>query len=154
MDVQKRVINIIKKILIIMLIFQITFIPVTNAFSLSEIFNMGDEFLELGEDSGGQTVINTDQLSEEVGGVYNIIFAIGIALSVLVGAILGIKFITGSVEEQAKVKEMLIPYIIGCIVVFGAFGIWKIAVELGDNIFVYEKEDYIPPGGGGKVPVE
>ena len=36
----------------------------------------------------------------------------------------------GSVEQQAKVKEMLMPYAIGCIVIFGAFGIWKLAVTI------------------------
>ena len=29
---------------------------------------------------------------------------------------------------QTKVKESMIPFIIGCVVVFGAFGIWKAVV--------------------------
>ena len=37
-------------------------------------------------------------------------------------------------EGQAKVKEMLIPFVIGCIVVFGGFGIWKIALSLGSDV--------------------
>ena len=37
---------------------------------------------------------------------------------------------TGSVEQQADVKKLLVPYIAGCVVVFGAFGIWKIAVTI------------------------
>ena len=37
---------------------------------------------------------------------------------------------TDSAAEKAKTKEMLIPYIAGCIVVFGAFGIWKLVVNL------------------------
>lgn len=36
----------------------------------------------------------------------------------------------GGIEEQAKIKETLIPYIVGCIVIFGAFGIWKLAVSI------------------------
>ena len=35
-----------------------------------------------------------------------------------------------SVEEQAKIKELLVPYVAGCIVIFGAFGIWKLAVNI------------------------
>ena len=37
---------------------------------------------------------------------------------------------TQSVEEQAKVKETLIIYAVGCIVTFGAFGIWKMVIEI------------------------
>ena len=37
-------------------------------------------------------------------------------------------------EGQAKVKEMLIPFIIGCVIVFGGFGIWKIALKLGQDV--------------------
>ena len=36
----------------------------------------------------------------------------------------------GSVEEQTKAKEALIPYVVGCFVIFGAFGIWKLAVTI------------------------
>lgn len=39
-----------------------------------------------------------------------------------------------SAEDKAKVKEALIPYVIGCAVIFGAFTIWSIAVNLGQNI--------------------
>ena len=46
----------------------------------------------------------------------------------------------GSVEEQTKVKESLVPFVIGCIVVFGAFGFWKLFVEIGNN---FEQTQYI-----------
>ena len=54
-------------------------------------------------------------------------------LGILIGAILGIKFMIGSVEEKAEIKAALVPFIIGCVVVFGAFGIWKIVVTIGNN---------------------
>lgn len=40
----------------------------------------------------------------------------------------------GSVEQKAKVKDSLLPYIIGCIVIFGAFGIWKIVLTILENV--------------------
>ena len=39
----------------------------------------------------------------------------------------------GSVEEKADIKAAMVPFIIGCVVVFGAFGIWKIVVTIGNN---------------------
>ena len=40
----------------------------------------------------------------------------------------------GSAEEKAQIKDALIPFIIGCIIVFGAFGIWKIFVNIGNSL--------------------
>ena len=51
----------------------------------------------------------------------------------LVGAVLGIKIMVATVEEKAKIKELMVPYIVGCIVMFSAFTIWKIVVTIGNK---------------------
>ena len=38
-----------------------------------------------------------------------------------------------SADEKAKVKESLMPFVAGCVVVFGAFTIWKVAVNIGND---------------------
>lgn len=43
-------------------------------------------------------------------------------------------FIISSAEGKAKVSETLVAYIAGCFVVFGAFGIWRFAVNTGNRI--------------------
>ncbi|MCI8481836.1 MAG: hypothetical protein HFJ27_01800 [Clostridia bacterium] len=48
----------------------------------------------------------------------------------MIGMYLGIKFMISSAEDKAKVKEALIPYIAGCVVVFGAFTIWRLVILL------------------------
>ena len=45
----------------------------------------------------------------------------------------GIKLIKEAVEEKAKIKELMVPYIVGCIVMFSAFTIWKIVVTIGNQ---------------------
>lgn len=62
--------------------------------------------------------------------LYNILLAVGIVAAVVVGLLIGIKYMTGSVAQKSETKQLLLPYIIGCVVIFGAFGIWKIVVEL------------------------
>ena len=62
--------------------------------------------------------------------IYNILLVVGIALAVVIAAILGIKFITGGIEAQVDVKKALVPYIAGCVVIFGAFIIWKIVLQI------------------------
>lgn len=124
----------IKKVIIVIIIFQIFFIPIVNAANMDSTMNDADNFFQEGKTEGSD-LIDQSKLQIEINYVYNILFAIGVGLSVLVGAMLGIRYMLGSVEEQAKIKETFIPYAIGCIVVFGAFGIWKIIITIGGNIF-------------------
>lgn len=65
---------------------------------------------------------------------YNIMLTAGIFVAVIVGAILGIKFMTSSVGERAEVKKLLVPYVVGCVVVFGGFGIWNLVVTLLETV--------------------
>lgn len=62
--------------------------------------------------------------------VYNVLLAVGIIAAVIVGLIIGIKYMMGSVAQKAETKELLAPYIVGCVIIFGAFAIWKIVVNL------------------------
>lgn len=61
-------------------------------------------------------------------------FIVAVCLSVIIGAILGIQFMMASAEDKAKVKEALVPYFVGCIVVFGSYGIWRLCVSLLSRI--------------------
>lgn len=60
--------------------------------------------------------------------LYNILLAIGFVAAVAVGLILGIRFMASSADGKAETKELLVPYIVGCVIIFGAFGIWKMVV--------------------------
>lgn len=129
----KKVENIIKKIIIVIMIFQISFIPISNAGFWDDVKNSGDIFIENGQNkasSSGGPGVNQANIDSLMNQIYNALLILGVVISVLIGAVLGIKFMIGSVEEQAKIKEMLLPYAAGCIVTFGAFGIWKIMIVL------------------------
>lgn len=134
-------INIIKILLIVVMLQTIssTTCQADQTGFWSNIIEKGETFLKDGEkaandETKGGSPIDQDALKSEIGKFYNMFLMIGIAVAVIGGAILGIKFITGTIEEQAKIKEALIPYIIGCIVIFGAFGIWKFVIEVLSNI--------------------
>ena len=134
----KHISLVLIKILMIIIIMNLIFLPISEASFWGDIFSEGDEFLKNGEDQtnpdDGSEPIDNAKLKEEVNRLYNILLTLGIVLSVLVGAILGIKYMFGSIEEQVKVKETLFPYLIGCIVVFSAFAIWKIVVNVLSKI--------------------
>lgn len=99
--------------------------------SLSGVISGGDSFIDAGKDGSAQ--IDKGSLQNASSSIYNILLICGMIVAVLIGAILGIKFMIGSVEEKAEIKAALVPFIIGCVVVFGAFGIWKIVVTIGNN---------------------
>ena len=75
-------------------------------------------------------VLGVEEMSN---GLYNFLLAIGTGVAVIVGAALGIKYMVTGVEEKVKIKETLLPYLISCVVLFGSFGIWKIAVTIAKN---------------------
>ena len=52
--------------------------------------------------------------------VTDLVSKIGIFIAVGVLMILGIKYITGSIEDRATYKKSMAPYVIGCFLLFGA----------------------------------
>lgn len=94
-----------------------------------EVITEAKGFIEKGE-ADANNKISEESMKSLSTTIYNILLVVGIIIAVIVGLILGIKFIMGSLEEKADVKNMVIPYIIGCVVLFGAFTIWQIVVEL------------------------
>lgn len=93
-----------------------------------EVVKEGGNFIDIGKNEGNK--IDANNLKTASDTLYNILLTIGIIIAVGVGIYLGIKFMLSSAEDKAKVKESLIPYIAGCVVVFGAFIIWKLAITL------------------------
>lgn len=94
-----------------------------------EIMDEAGEFIDVGE-QGANNKISEESLQNLSNTLYNILLVVGIIVAIIVGLVMGIKFIMGSIEDKAEIKTMLIPYVIGCVVVFGAFAIWQIVVNL------------------------
>lgn len=66
--------------------------------------------------------------------ILTIISNVGIAVSVIVLAILGVKYMLGSVEDKAEYKQDMIPYLIGALLLFGITGFLKILIAIGQKI--------------------
>ena len=54
----------------------------------------------------------------------------GVAVSVIVLAVLGIKYMLGSASEKAEYKKRMMPYLIGAICLFSASSIANIIYEI------------------------
>lgn len=116
------------KTLIIISLF-ITCILSTNVFAISDISSQATDFINTGKDHTN-TTIDTSKIKDASDDIYNILFGIGVAAAVIVGAILGIQFMTAGIDQKVEVKKSLFPYIVSCIVIFSAFGIWKLILTI------------------------
>lgn len=54
------------------------------------------------------------------GKILSVVTTAGIVLSVIILAVLGIKYMLGSAEEKAEYKKTLMPYLVGAALIFGA----------------------------------
>ena len=77
----------------------------------------------------------TIHMSDDViGRILGYLQVIGSIVSVAALAIIGLRYMFSSVEEQAKVKEVLLYYIIGAILVFATSNILSIAWKVISGI--------------------
>ena len=100
----------------------------TSSGGLGGIMQGANSFISSGETSSEK--MSQTGIIDLSNNMYNILLVIGIVVAVIIGTILGIKFITTGADGKAEVKNALVPYFIGCVVVFGAFTIWKIVVDI------------------------
>lgn len=100
--------------------------------SLDDVMNKGNSFLNAGSESS--TMIDQNDLKSLSNFISGVLLTIAIGVTVITGAIMGLNFITQSIEEKAKVKESMVPWVIGIIVSFGAFTIWEVAVNLFQSL--------------------
>ena len=100
--------------------------------SLDDVMNNGNSFLNARSESS--TMIDQNDLKSLSNFISGVLLTIAIGVTVITGAIMGLNFITQSIEEKAKVKESMVPWVIGIIVSFGAFTIWEVAVNLFQSL--------------------
>ena len=79
-------------------------------------------------------VTGADRLLDFGNIIIGILRTVGTIISVAVLAILGIKYMMGSVEEKATYKETMRPYLIGAVLVFGITNILAIIIDVGTSL--------------------
>lgn len=124
--------NILRKIAIIavlMFVF-ISFSNRVNAISLSEMEQKANTFISTG---AGQTNINVTNVTAEFKSLGQILTMIGAGVMVAVTAYMGIKYLTAGPEAQAKLKTQLIGVVVSGMVIFGAYFIWRIVLQIAST---------------------
>ena len=121
----RKIINIL--LIVVIIIFQYSI----SIYATDSMIQGADDFL----DSGEEDILNKDKIKEISDRIFYVFLAVGTSIVVIMGAIIGIKFIFGSVEAKAEMKESLIPYLTGGIIIFGAMSIWILCIKIFQAIF-------------------
>lgn len=120
--------KIFKVIFVVIILLNLCILKVN---AIDSIIQGADDFLNTEQSD----LLNKESVKKVSDRLFSVFMAVGVALILTVGVILGIQFMMGSIEEKVKVKEALIPYVIGAIVIFGAFGIWSVVYEALSGTF-------------------
>ena len=129
----KQLLKIIFIITTMFLVFSFsTYSKVNAASTLDDVLSKGDDFLNAADDT--TNTIDEGDLQELSGFISGVLLSIAIGVTILSGVALGIKFVTQSIEDKAKIKEAMVPWVIGILLSFGAFTIWEIAVNVFQNL--------------------
>lgn len=117
--------KIIFLILILLNIISVKNYAVTN--SIDDVISGGDSFIKSANTSGVQT-IDTEKMKDSSNIIYNMLLSLGIIAAVIIAIILGVQYMLAGAESKAQIKQSMMPFIVGCIIIFSAFGIWKAVV--------------------------
>ena len=119
----------ILKLIVIISVFIIVSVFPVKVFS--SWVDDADNFLK---SAGSGITVDKDQLTSASDEIYNTLTSIGMIVAGIVGMILGITYMMTGAVDKAKVKESIMPYLLGCIVIFGAFGIWKLVINVMNGV--------------------
>lgn len=121
-----------KVIIIVILSIILMFnLPIYSKASMSTVFSDAQQFIT---DGGTASGVDESKLKDISDTISSILLTVAIAVTFISIAVMGINFAIQTVEEKAKIKEAMVPWVIGIIVSFGAFGIWKLVVNIFSGV--------------------
>ena len=63
---------------------------------------------------------NTEGIQSIGNNIAKVVKVVGIFVAVIIIMVLGVRYMMGSAEEKAEYKKVMIPYLIGAVLLFGA----------------------------------
>lgn len=99
--------------------------------SISGILDKGSSFIDQGQ---AQSNVTENSLIDDFLPIGRVLVAIATATVVIVMAIMGIRWITATPEQQATLKKQLIGLVVSIVVIYGAVGIWSLVKSIMENM--------------------
>ena len=121
-------IGIIVLISIILVSFMSIDVNASANLSTGSLVNKAKTFVGNGQAGTGN--VNTSVITSGVTSIASILVTIGAFILVILTIILGIQYMTSPPQKQAALRSQMIGLLWAYVVVFGAYGIWNIAVNI------------------------
>lgn len=102
-----------------------------NADGGTDITQPAEGFISKG--SGLAAGVGADGLLAGVQTIASILVTVGIFVVAIAAIILGIQYMTSPPSKQAALRGQMIGLLVSAVVIFGAYGIWKIAVGIAEQ---------------------
>lgn len=127
--------NIIKKMIIsifliecIIILFSINFNVVNGDSTGKTLTQQATDFITIGGDNVGE--FDATNIVNEFVDLGKILSYIGAGIMVAVTSYLGVQYIMSPPDKQAVLKEKLIGVVVSGVVIFGAYKIWNIVINI------------------------
>lgn len=122
--------KIIKKITTLLIIFYILISLIYNvkALTLQEMQNQVNGWKNAG--STGSSKVDWGNTVKDFADLGSILTTIGAGVMVIITTYMGIKYLTSGPDAQAKLKTQLIGVVVSGVVIFGAYNIWKLVIDI------------------------
>lgn len=114
--------NKMKLISMVVVIMIMIFTLLSVVYEVKADFNPGNIINKVGTEANTVNV-DTTSLNSKAGKILAYIRNIAVITGVIIITILGVKYMTGSLEEKAEYKKSFIPLIVGIIVIMAATAI-------------------------------
>ena len=127
-----------KKLILVVLFVNIVALCVnlnskTYASLFSEMNSDASNFITKGADNSGDLKDVTTTMTSSFSGLGQILTFIGAGILVAVISYMGIKYLISPPDKQAALKQQLIGVVVAGIVIFGAYGIWSVMIDIGSK---------------------
>ena len=116
-------------VLMMILVVLLSCLYSVKALSLTEMEGRANNFI----DKGVGTSIDYTKVTKEFVDLGQILTMVGVGVMVAVTTYMGIKYLTAGPEAQAKLKVQLVGLVVSGVVIFSAYGIWKIVLTIASK---------------------
>ncbi len=125
--------KILKKTLLIFLVAAICLSFMAPISRAGSALDRANKFIAKGKASASGAKGAVDEMSNQMLPIINLLVNIGAGVMVAVVTYMGIKYFTSTPDAQAKLKQQLIGVCVAGVVIFGAFGIWKMTLNIASQ---------------------
>lgn len=120
----------IKKVVIITLLLILFYSFSTTLPVYSIDFNVAGNFIENGRNMQGIKEDDLSEIGENFSEIGKVIVFIGAGVLVAGLGYIGIMYMVSSPEKRAKLKQQLIGVLVAGVVIFGAYSIWSVLIQI------------------------